>query len=161
MGFLKAIPDLGLCEGRWVTAFGTHRCCSYRASEAFEPPCGHVHRLCATCVYALERGMGTWDKTEDILPFNAPRNAPSLPESADGAFLTHPSASAIAAVRKGSHGRSARRTERVPLHVAFAGIAAISALIAVGVPSPLVTASTALGAASLLYAVALTHTWHR
>lgn len=60
-------PDLGPCEGRWITAFGTHRGCPYRASASVDPPCGRAHRLCRTCVFALERGVGTWDAMGDFL----------------------------------------------------------------------------------------------
>ncbi len=62
-----AVSDLGACEGRWVTAFGTHRGCPYRASASVAPPCGRVHRLCTACAYALECGVGTWDAMADFL----------------------------------------------------------------------------------------------
>lgn len=67
MGFLKPLPDLGGCEGRWITAFGTHRLCPYRASASFASPCGHAHRLCTACAYAVECGVGTWDELGDFL----------------------------------------------------------------------------------------------
>ncbi len=60
-------PDFGPCEGRWITAFGTHRGCPYRASASVAPPCGRAHRLCDTCAWALERGIGTWDAMADFL----------------------------------------------------------------------------------------------
>ncbi len=67
MGFLKRVPDLGACEGKWITAFGKHRPCPYRASTSFAPPCGYAHRLCTACAYALECGVGTWDELADFL----------------------------------------------------------------------------------------------
>jgi hypothetical protein len=67
VGFLKPVPDLGACEGTWITAFGTRRLCPYRASTSFAPPCGHAHRLCYACAYALECGAGTWDELADFL----------------------------------------------------------------------------------------------
>ncbi len=60
-------PDLGPCEGRWITAFGAHRGCPYRAAASFVPPCGNDHPLCVTCVHALECGVGTWDAMGDFL----------------------------------------------------------------------------------------------
>ncbi len=62
---MKPLPDLGPCEGRWITIFGDHRRCDHRATGSVEAPCGHVHRLCATCDYALEHNVGTWDELYD------------------------------------------------------------------------------------------------
>ncbi len=67
MGLLKPVPDLGACEGMWITAYGTHRRCPSRASTSAAPPCGQAHRLCYACAYALECGAGKWDELADFL----------------------------------------------------------------------------------------------
>lgn len=153
MKFLKPIPDLGPCEGRWVTAFGSHRVCPYRACETFESPCGHVHKLCATCVYALERGMGTWDEMDDFLHFGGAKAWATTSEAEIflGTRVTGGSTDGHNARRWAAR----RHTSRVPLHVVFAGAAALAALIIVGLPSLVVTGATALGTAAVLYSVAM------
>lgn len=161
MRFLEPIPDLGPCEGRWRSAFGSPRACTYRASESFDAPCGHVHRLCATCTFALERGLGTWDETEDELEFGVPPGRGSSSGGAGDAPLGPPFTNAFPAVHVRRGRATRRRTEHIPLHVAFAGIGALAALIGVGLSGSVLTAPMALGTATVLYTLALRHTWQR
>ncbi len=161
MSFRKPVPDLGPCEGRWVSAFGVPRECSNRACESFDSPCGHTHRLCPTCVFALERGMGTWDETGDVVRFGMPATgAPTSGTEREG-FRASPWTGSMAAARVGKRRAVRRHAERVPLHVALAGICACAALVAVSLRSPAVTGPVAVGTAVLIYSLMLRYTWHR
>lgn len=155
MRLLKPVPDLGPCEGRWITAFGTPRGCSYRASESYDSPCGHVHRLCATCVYALEQRMGTWDETEDILRFGLASGHVGMQESDGLGVRESPARGTLGEIQVPRHAAARRHAGRVPLHLAFAGIGALAALMIVGLPNLVAAAPLAVGTAVLLYLLAL------
>ncbi len=150
----KPIPDLGPCEGRWVTIFGDHRRCGYRASESFDSPCGHIHILCATCVYALERGIGSWDELADFVDFGEGSSLGSDPRAvSEGIAAVHPLHATAPFIMK-RHRVAGRLTRRVPVHVSLVGIVALAALVIALLPTLVVAAPTAIGTTVVLYVVA-------
>lgn len=152
MSFLPPIPDLGACEGRWITVFGTQRLCSYRASASFDAPCGHVHRFCATCVYALERGIGSWDLATDVLYFGEGSGpTETAPVGTQDPALS-PAANPVGFGRRKPRSGS-RHLARFPVHVVLAGVAAAGALLIALMPTAIVAAPTALATAVLAYAM--------